>query len=264
MGKNMDEGHFEYGWPLTLAYHSVSHSRTDSLAVRTPNFEHQMAWLHRRGYRSMTVSQFMNEAPQDVRRVVIITFDDGYADNYTLAYPALKQYGFTATIFLVSDYVGTDHIHTWDVPKMQSDKDLAPYRLLTWEQVHEMASYGIEFGSHTKTHHNLTTLPEEQRWEEIHQSRKDIQTNLGSEVVSFCYPRGDLDDDVIGMVEKAGYKCGVVTPPRAGIPLCRYTLRRIGVYHDNSNLLFWLKTKTPVRKNYERLKKWKPSRIKAR
>jgi peptidoglycan/xylan/chitin deacetylase (PgdA/CDA1 family) len=244
-----------HDWPLILAYHSVSERRQDGLTVQVTDFENQMAWLYGHGYRSLTLAEFMSQTIKKGERILIITFDDGYADNYTLAFPILKQYGFVATIFLVSDYVNTDHVFSWDASKITTQPDHTLYRLLTWEQIHEMAAYGFEFGSHTCTHLKLADLPTEQCWEEIIRSRKDLQVKLGHEVVSFCYPAGNLNAEVIRMVEQAGYGCAVVTPPPAGIPLCRYTLRRIAVYYHNTPLLFRLKITPFVRRNRERLRR---------
>ena len=250
-----------HDWPLILAYHSVSERRQDGLTVRMTDFENQMAWLYRHGYRSLTLAEFMSQTIEKGERILIITFDDGYADNYALAFPVLKRYGFVATIFLVSDYVNTDHVFWWDVSKMTSPADHTLYRLLTWEQVHEMAEYGIEFGSHTCTHpKQLTNLSTKQRWEEIARSRENLSVELKRKIVSFCYPRGDLNAEVVKMVKKAGYGCAVVTPPRAGIPLCRYTLRRISVYYHNTPLLFRLKIAPFVRRNYVRLR-WTPWKL---
>ena len=242
-----------YDWPLILGYHSVSERRKDALAVRVADFEYQMAWLHRHGYRSITLAEFMSQNIERGERTLIITFDDGYADNCYSAFPILKRYGFVATIFLASDYVSTEHVFSWDVPKITAQADHALYRLMTWEQVHEMAADGIEFGSHTCTHpKQLTNLTREQCWQEIARSRADLGAKLGHEVVSFCYPRGDLNEEVVQMVKDAGYDCAVVTPPRSGIPLGRYTLRRTGIYHHNTPLHFRLKIMPLVRRYRER------------
>jgi len=239
-------------WPLILAYHSISDHRTDSLAVRPADFEYQIAWLQKHGYRSMTLAQFVTQTVEKGKRIVIITFDDGYADNYHLAYPILMRYGFAATVFLVSDYVGTDRILPPDQPKITKRSDQTLYSHLTWDQIHEMAAHNIEFGSHTCTHpRELTALSAAQHWQQIAHSRQDLQRKLGKDVISFCYPRGNLNGDVINTVEKAGYSCGVVTPPRWGIPLSRYTLRRIGIYHRNTPVTFRIKIMPIVRKYYE-------------
>jgi peptidoglycan/xylan/chitin deacetylase (PgdA/CDA1 family) len=256
-----------HDWPLILAYHSVSERRRDGLAVRISDFKYQMAWLYHHGYRSLTLAEFMSRTITKGERIVIITFDDGYADNYALAFPVLKRYGFVATIFLVSDYVNTDRMFWWDVPKLTTPVNRTLYQSLTWDQVHEMAAYGIEFGSHTCTHpKQLTNLSTKQCWDEIARSREDLSAKLNRKIVSFCYPRGDLNAEVVRTVEKAGYGCAVVTPTRAGIPLSRFTLRRISVYYHNTPLLFRLKIAPFVRRNYVRLKwfPWKLSRQKSR
>lgn len=245
-----------YDWPLILAYHSVSQHRRDGLAVQVTDFENQMAWLHRHGYLSMTLAEFINRPTDKGDRIVIITFDDGYADNYALAFPILRRYGFVATIFLVSDYVGTNHRYLWDRPKVKGQRNHMSYHLLGWDEVHEMAACGFEFGSHTCTHSRLTDLSPNRRWDEIKRSREDLQGKLRHEVGTFCYPFGDLDDDVIRMVKKAGYGCAVVTPPRSGIPLSRFTLRRVGIYFHTTPLLFRLKITPFMRRNRERFIGW--------
>lgn len=241
-------------WPLILAYHSISEHRRDSLAVRASDFAAQMAWLRRRGYRAITLREFMSQSIKKGERLVIITFDDGYADNYTLAWPILKQHGFVATIFLVSDYVNTKQILPWDQPKILSPSETSHYHVLSWDQIHDMAASGIEFGSHTCTHPELTTTSPEQSLDEVDRSRHDLQRQLGQDVVSFCYPRGALNAATIRLVEQSGYWGAVVTPKRAGIPLNRFTLRRVGVYYNVTPLRFQIKIWPWMRNYYERLR----------
>ena len=198
----------------------------------------------------MTMAEFTSQTTKKGERLVIVTFDDGYADNYTVAFPILKRYGFVATVFLVSDYVNTDHVYCWDLPAAEAQGDLNPYRLLSWGQIHEMAAYGIEFGSHTCTHPQLTQLTTQECWTEIVRSRVDLQARLGREVVSFCYPRGDLNAEVVQMVRQAGYRSAVVTLPRPVVALSRYTHGRVGIYRSTSPLLFRLKTMPWVTRIY--------------
>jgi peptidoglycan/xylan/chitin deacetylase (PgdA/CDA1 family) len=200
----------------------------------------------------MTLDQFVSQDMRQKERIVIITFDDGYADNYTHAFPILKEYGLVATIFLVSDHVGTDHVFYWDVPKVTAQSPEHLYQLLTWAQVEEMCDAGIEIGSHTCTHPELTTLSAEGCREELSRSRADLEAKLGRRVTSFCYPRGKLSPEIIRMVERAGYRCGVVSIERYGIPWSRYTLRRVGVHYGNGPVIFRLKAMPVVRRNYER------------
>lgn len=244
-----------YDWPLILAYHSISAQRRDSLAVRVADFDAQLAWLRRHGYRSLTLAEYMRHPPARGERVVILTFDDGYADNYTHAFPILQRYGFVATVFLVADYISTERIFGWDAPKIGAAHEAEQYRVLTWQQIDAMAAYGIEFGSHTCTHPELPAVSPEQCAREIVQSRQKLAARIGQEIGSFCYPRGKLNDDVIRLVEQAGYRCAVVTPTRAGIPLGRYTLRRVGLYQNSTPWRFRIKIARLVRGNYERLKR---------
>lgn len=246
------------GEPLILAYHSVSDFRRDALAVGSTGFDEQMSWLHRRGYRAITLADYAARGFQHASKTAIITFDDGYADNFTVALPILRHYGFVATVFLVSDYVGTDRIFPWDVSRMKDHSDRSHYRVLSWDEVGEMVASGFEVGSHTCTHRELVPLSAEDRWDEIRRSRQILEEKMGQEVVTFSYPRGDINTQVIRMVAQAGYQCGVITPPHAGIPFSPYTLRRIGVYYPNSQLAFRIKAIPLVRRNYERLHYFRP------
>ena len=256
----MDDCGKKYDWPLILAYHSVSQDRTDSLAVSTADFQWQMQWLSDRNYRSMTLADYLSHPPSDGKRVVILTFDDGYADNFEQAFPVLQEFGYVATIFLVSDFVDTERLYPWDQSKVRSAIPRTSFQTLSWQQVHEMAASGIEFGSHTCTHPELAKVSPERCVEEITRSRHDLQKALGAEVVSFSYPRGNLNAEVMRSVERAGYRCAVITPPRAGIPLTPYTMRRMGVYHDNKPWIFRFKATRLMRRNYDRWK-WLQRRI---
>lgn len=242
--------------PLILAYHSVSSARQDGLAVRSQAFDWQMGWLAARGYRSVTLAQLLEGGAGRADRMVAITFDDGYADNYTTAFPILQKYGFTATIFLVSGAVGQESVFWWDESKPQAATQSALFHPLNWEQIARMAAAGFAFGSHTCTHPAaLTRLPREQRRAEIRESREFLEQKLGRPVTSFCYPRGDLDDETVQMVAEAGYACAVVTPPRAGISLTRYTMRRISLYREYGRGLFRLMVTPFFRRNYGAFKR---------
>ena len=240
-----------FDWPLVLSYHSISDRRQDGLAVKVSDFDAQMAWLQHKGYRSVTLADFFKYEFKRGELIVIITFDDGYMDNYTMALPVLKRYGFVGTIFLVTDYVNTDLLYYWDVSKLTSRDNVSLYQVLTWDQVFEMADYGFEFGSHTCSHPELDTISPAQYEEEIIRSRQDLQVKLEREVGSFCYPRGNLNTEIIQTVEKAGYECAVVTAKMAGIPVGRYTIPRVGIYNNITPLRFRMKVTPFIRRIYE-------------
>ncbi len=211
--------------PLILAYHSISDDRADA----QPN-----------------------------NRTLIVTFDDGYRDNYSTAFPILQELGFVATIFVVSNMVGADRPFWWDEHKVRSDASGEAFQPIIWEQCKEMTAAGFEIGSHSCSHPDcFAALPADTLRAEITESKRVIEDQLQHEVSSFSYPRGSVDSRTIEAVKSAEYEWGVVTPPCAGIPLTRYSLRRAGIYRDNSDRVFRAKTIWPVRLLAEQLRRFR-------
>ncbi|MEK7233219.1 MAG: polysaccharide deacetylase family protein, partial [Elusimicrobiota bacterium] len=133
---------------------------------------------------------------------VMITFDDGYMNNYDLAFPLLKEFGMKGCIFLV--YETLEKHNSWHDPKTE------PWlKMLTWAQIQEMQESGlVEFGSHTMRHRNLAELPlDEVKWE-LTQSKNRLEEKLGRELVGFAYPygAGAYKPDVRQAVLDAGYR----------------------------------------------------------
>jgi len=240
-------------WPLILAYHSIHPDRQDMLAIHPNEFAAQLELLARQGYRSMTLADYCRQPARYGERVVIITFDDGYEDNYRYAWPVLRQFGYVGTVFLVSNHVGTDRLFAWNDSLVTDPAQHTWYRVLDWDQIDEMQRGGIEFGSHTVSHPHLTDLAPDACRHEIEQSRAALSTRLG-EVTTFCYPHGDLNASVAQMVQRAGYSGAVVTPLRPGLPLNRFTLRRIGLYHVTTLRQFRIKQSVWFRRYGERFR----------
>ena len=239
--------------PLILAYHSVSAQRRDTLSVSVDRFERQMRWLQGKGYRSETLSTAFDDRVDESGPVVAITFDDGYADVFEHAFPILSRLGMVATVFLVSDFVNTERIFPWDEKKIKAGARRSDHGVLNWEQIGTMQEAGWEFGSHTCSHPRLATLSEEVAWREVSESKAALESRLARPVASFCYPAGNLNDAVIEMVGRAGYRRAVVTPPRAGIPRGPLTLRRAGIFHRNGTATFVFKTTSWFARHYEDL-----------
>jgi peptidoglycan/xylan/chitin deacetylase (PgdA/CDA1 family) len=133
---------------------------------------------------------------------VIITFDDGYEDNYNIVFPLLKKYNLTAVIFLVSKLTRNE----WGIAEGEP-----AFNLLNDEQIKEMRHYGIEFGSHTQTHRDLLRLKSEETFKEINESKKDLEKRIGSPISAFAYPFGGINENIKKMVRDSGYEFGIST-----------------------------------------------------
>ncbi|MCG0238166.1 MAG: polysaccharide deacetylase family protein [Firmicutes bacterium] len=161
-----------------------------------------MDYLARAGYNTVTLAQLYRHLTSGEplpEKPVVITFDDGYASFYEHAFPRLRERGFVATLFVITDKVGTP-------------------RYVTWEQVREMAAAGIEIGSHTATHPDLRELEASQLEHEVSGSRKTLEEQVGVPVLFFCYPGGYYDEAALAAVQTAGYLGAVTTVFGAAAP----------------------------------------------
>jgi peptidoglycan/xylan/chitin deacetylase (PgdA/CDA1 family) len=169
--------------------------------VPATRFARQMAWLKCRQYHILSLEAFMHCRREDrlpPERSVVITFDDGYADNRAIAYPILRQYDFPATIFLVSQSVGTSNL--WD-----SNSELTGRPLLSGADIQAMKDHDIDFGSHTKSHVSLTSVPIDRVKDEVKGSRLDLEHEVRSPIRTFAYPYGKNDLVSRSVVERAGF-----------------------------------------------------------
>lgn len=173
------------GHPVILTYHSISDGDSP-LKISPALFAEQMEWLAANGdIRVLSLSLFLDERQLvPVRATVILTFDDGYADFYTHAAPVLLKHKLPATVFLPTAYVG--RTNSW--PGQPAWVKEEP--LMSWEQIKELAAAGIDFGSHTVNHPDLTTLSPEQVERELAESKREIELHTGQTVAHLCYPYG--------------------------------------------------------------------------
>jgi peptidoglycan/xylan/chitin deacetylase (PgdA/CDA1 family) len=186
----------EFGMRLpVLMYHhvgpSIPHTYAE-LTVLPKQFERQIRWLARRGYVGIRPSDWVEWRRSGKGlpdKHVLLTFDDGYADLAEHALPVLRRYGFGAVVFIVTGLVGGTN--AWD-----EARGSATHRLLTAEQIRYWATQGIEFGAHSRTHADLTTLSAEELAKEIVSGRDELANLLGSPVTSFAYPYGAYNQTV--------------------------------------------------------------------
>ena len=228
--------------PIILAYHSINDRRKDSLSVSTENFRWQIEYYLNKGYRTITLEDYHQKKYSEEQKILIITFDDGYADNYTHAFPILKKLNCTAQIFLTVDFIDTDNTFWWDRDKI-IDGNTIDFLTLSLPQINEMRDYGINFGSHTLSHPMLTQINVKNAKHEIRESKRKLEELLDCEISVFCYPHGDLNEEIINLVSKAGYKNAVVTTENPLFKNSQFCLERFGVYNETSKVKFYLKNK---------------------
>jgi peptidoglycan/xylan/chitin deacetylase (PgdA/CDA1 family) len=187
-----------------LMYHWVSADpgqRLRDWGLTPDQFRSQMRFLHEQGYRTITLGEMVDvvrgfrEVPEGV---VALTFDDGYRDFLEDVAPVLEEYDFSATIFLVADRVGETNV--WDA--RHGDP---PRRLLSYPEALELASRGMELGSHSRTHRPLPDLSDQALREEIAGSKAILEDRLGLEVKHFSYPHGLFDDRCLELLKDSGY-----------------------------------------------------------
>ena len=172
-----------------LTYHSIDDSGSVvSISPRT--FTEQMATLAQNGFRGISLAEAVNYRQANgswPERCAVLTFDDGFANFYEKAMPALARRNFTATVFVVSGHV--EGRNDWDAPPA----GLGSQRMLTWPQIKELAEQGIEIGAHTRTHPDLRRLSEKEIEEEIGGCCAELSERIGQAVESFAYPYGYLN-----------------------------------------------------------------------
>ena len=180
------------------------------------------------------------------KKYIILTFDDGYKDNYDLAFPILKEFNFKATIFLM----GSLTYNEWDVKAGGERK----FSLMSVEMIKEMQDYGIEFGAHTFNHPKINTLSNEEIEHQIVDVKKPLEEKIGKEIITFAYPYGILNDYAKEMAKKAGYTFALATDSGS---VCLsddlYQIRRIAIF-PNTNL-FSFKRKVVGNYNFIKIKR---------
>jgi peptidoglycan/xylan/chitin deacetylase (PgdA/CDA1 family) len=217
--------------PVILMYHSISPADDDpfDITVRPPRFEQQLGWLRRTGRTGTSVGQLLAARDRfDARRLVGLSFDDGYADFIEYALPLLQRYGFSATMFVPAGQLGK--ANDWDPEGPRK-------RLMTAPQLREIADAGIEIGSHGFRHRSLPDTPDAELAEEIETSRAMLRDITGQPVTGFCYPYGHLDARAVGAVQAAGYGYGCsVWPTEFAGP---YALAREYMRQSDSPRSLW-------------------------
>ena len=223
-----------------LMYHSVGEvlPQDKTINVSVEAFQQQMAFLKKHHYHViplLEVVELLKTGQKIPPKTVVITFDDGYENNYTLVFPILKRYQLPATIFIISRFIGQEE-------QMYGRR----VKFMTTAMVKEIADSGIvTIGSHTQHHLFLPKVSDPRMLEdEIIGSKKDLEGLLNKPVLTFCYPIGGYNPQVQEVVKNAGYKVAVTTfHKKSGSFNDIFALKRIKVTEEARNpLLFFLET----------------------
>ncbi|WP_027634636.1 polysaccharide deacetylase family protein [Clostridium hydrogeniformans] len=180
-----------------LYYHSIyDNPKKDELIVSKEMFREQMKYLKDNNYKTLTLTQlqeYIRDNKEVPEKSVAITFDDGWGDNYENAYPVLREYGFNATIFVITSMVDNHHLY------------------LKSKEIKEMSENGIEIGSHTVNHDNLIEISKEKRKKTLEDSKKSLEDIIKKQVTSIAYPFGTYNNDVLKDSKALGYTLGFTT-----------------------------------------------------
>lgn len=229
-----------------LAYHRVLPDVAgQTLAVSVRDFQWQIQVLKKKKHAFLTLREFYTRhvsGSEPIRQnIAILTFDDGYADNYLHALPILKAEQVPATFFITTGYIDQVQPYYWDL-KNKTMFDAADLPM-TAAQIKELKAQGMEIGSHTVHHYELTKLTKQDVLQEFADSKKTLEKLVGP-VTAVCYPRGMADAQVVEAAEVAGYTVGVITK-KPGLPRSVLALPRVGLYGHDTPWTFLLKI-TPL------------------
>ncbi len=237
----------QYVVPI-LMYHSIGQSAEEGnrLAVTAATFDRQMRFLKEYNYNVISLEELVDliESRQEIpAKTVVLTFDDGYKDNFTHAFPILEKYQIPATLFIITNEVG----------RPQDDR-------LSWEQIQQMQDSGlIFFGSHCVGAEPLINIESEQDLKyQIFASKKILEEKLGGQVNLFSYPEGFFDDQIRALVVQAGYKGAVATNPGPDYPDDDlFALKRLRISENAANLFVFAVESSGY---YTFMKEWKKRR----
>jgi peptidoglycan/xylan/chitin deacetylase (PgdA/CDA1 family) len=188
----------EEAWVPTLMYHHITPEITDSNCLAPEDFESQLDALKKADYTTVSPEEaylILTENKKPAKKVVCLTFDDGFDDFYKNAYPLLKKYNMKATSFVVTSF-------------------LNKVSYLTDQQVLEMKKSGlVSFQSHTVSHQSMESLNVQGQLEQLQASKKHLDDLLQQDTLAVCYPSGKFNDNTAELATQAGYKLGFTTQP---------------------------------------------------
>ena len=237
-------------------YHHVNSHQGDTVTVTPEVFEGQMRFLYESGYQTLRIEELMDYIAGSYslkRKAAVITFDDGWLDNYLFAVPILREYRINTTVFIVTDRIEHASASTSSLPESIPTHNESKALLrqgeasrvsLNWRLIGEMAGTGlVEFYSHTKSHRKCSLLSEHELVEELRESKEIIEKRLGRQCPYLCWPYGDYSPAAARIAKDAGYR-GLFTTLHGVVTVGSdpFAIKRIVV----KDKVKWFKNRTTV------------------
>jgi peptidoglycan/xylan/chitin deacetylase (PgdA/CDA1 family) len=213
--------------PIILMYHGTPKNRPLSkYSIRADQFNAHLRYLKKHGWNTALFRELQNVSALP-EKTIVLTFDDGYADNYEGAFLPLAENNMKATWFITTDCIGK-HCHWMGPPSLQT-------RILTAGQLLQFENAGMEIGSHTCSHPDLTTLTYDQQLDEMTRSKQILESITHGKISSFAYPYGRYNADSIVAAKDAGYQLAcTVSPGWFGSEKNPLLVRRITIFANDS------------------------------
>jgi len=213
--------------PIVLMYHGTTLGKpSSSYSIAARLFKQHLAFLSEHGWQTRLIKDLA--CPESLpARTVIITFDDGYADNFEGAFQPLIDHNMQATWFITTDCIG-QHA-PWMGPNNPET------RILDKKQLHEMAEQGMEIGSHTCSHPDLSLLTYADQLDQLRGSKQELESLLGNRVRSFAYPYGRYNEGSVTALKETGYEFACSVRPGWSLRGSdRFSIRRVTVFSGDS------------------------------
>jgi peptidoglycan/xylan/chitin deacetylase (PgdA/CDA1 family) len=182
---------------LTLNYHIINRAIPDKIAISEEAFEQQLAYLREHGYTTLSLAQAIADidgAQPTPPRSLLLTFDDGYADNAHVALPLLQAYDMRATLFVITGYIGQsnrwNHRACYDAQHM------------TWNDLRHWHESGGDIGGHSHLHYCMTRLGYDELHETVRINKRLLEKETGVTPRAFAYPYGRFNQAVIAVIRQ--------------------------------------------------------------
>lgn len=178
-----------------LYYHSIDPSESNEVILSPQKLKAQLQYIKDSGYTTLTMTElndYISKHTPIPEKSIVITFDDGYKDNYTNAFPILKELDMKATIFVITSVIDDGYY-------------------LSKNEIKELSDYGIDIQSHTVKHLHLNTLSYEEQLQELKTSKETLEAITNKPVISVAYPFGDHDENTLKAAKASGYNLGFLT-----------------------------------------------------